>query len=152
MKFKIIALCFILAGFSLHGQEIKLNAPMLTNAGSSLEQNGVNLSKWRLGEVHLIVLQNDSPRELVTADWEIKVFPNPFRKALNLDIQTKTENSFSIAVTDLTGRKVWIKKEKKILRHEVVQFDLSFLVPALYLVTITPKDKHVQSVIKVQKL
>ena len=55
----------MLSGLIANSQEIKLKSSILASAGTNSELRNVNISKWRLGEVHLIVLQKvkfvDSP-------------------------------------------------------------------------------------------
>jgi len=44
-----------------------------------------------------------------------------------------------------------MKEDRMILPYQEIRLDLSFLSPAIYLVSVTPKDKQEQRVIKVQK-
>lgn len=151
MKFKFLIFFFLFSSLLINGQEIKLNSAVLASAGSSSELSDVNISKWRLGEVHLIVLQKDNSNELPASNWEVKSYPNPFTSFINLDFKTKVTEEFTILVTDILGKKQWINEEKTILPNQIIQLDLALLSPALYLVTVIPKDKSVQRVFKIQK-
>lgn len=151
MKRKILILLFVFSAFLLNGQEIKLKSAVVASAGSSRELSTVNISKWRLGEVHLIVLQQDEFNELSEINWNVTSYPNPFRKVLNLEFKTEETAEFSIQVTDIVGKRQWLSEEKTIIPNQVISLDLANLTPAMYLVTVTPKDKKSQRVIKVQK-
>ncbi|NQU54683.1 MAG: T9SS type A sorting domain-containing protein [Bacteroidetes bacterium] len=151
MKRKIMFLLFVFSVFILNGQEIKLNSAVVASAGSNPELSTVNISKWRLGEVHLIVLQRDELNELPEINWNVNLYPNPFRQFLNLDFQTDEILEFTIQVTDIAGKKQWSSEEKTILPNQEISLDLDNLAPATYFVTITQKNKKVQRVIKVQK-
>ena len=151
MKRKIMFLLFIFSVFIMNGQEIKLNSTVVASAGSNQELSTVNISKWRIGEVHLIVLQQDKFNKLPEITWNVNSYPNPFRQFLNLDFQTDEINEFTIQVTDIAGKKQWYSQDKTITPNQVISLNLADLAPAMYLLTITPKDKKVQKVIKVQK-
>lgn len=151
MKLKVLFLLFVFSAFLLNGQEIKLNSAVVATAGSSPEISTVNISKWRLGEVHLIVLQKDELNELSEINWNVTSYPNPFRQFLNLDFETEETNEFTIQVNDITGKKQWLSESRTITPNQVISLNLTKLTPAMYLVTITPKDKKTQRVIKVQK-
>lgn len=151
MKLKILFLLFMFSGFLLSGQEIKINSAVVASAGSSPELSTVNVSKWRIGEVHLIVLQNDEINEMSEINWNVTSYPNPFRQFLNLDFQSEETNEFTIQVNDITGKKQWLSESRTIYPNQVISLNLTKLTPAMYLVSITPKDKKTQRVIKVQK-
>lgn len=151
MKIKFLILLFLFSGLLIKGQEIKLNSAVLASAGNSPELSNVTISKWRLGEVHLIVLQKEKVVDSPENSWTINSYPNPFTKVLNLDFQSEEKNEFTILVTDIQGKKQMYIEQKTILPKEVIQLNLSGLSPALYLVTIIPEDRSFQKVFKVQK-
>ena len=151
MKLKILFLLLIFSAFLLNGQEIKLNYTVVASAGNNPELSTINISKWRLGEVHLIVLQQDELNELSEINWTVSSYPNPFRQFLNLDFQSKETTEFSIQITDITGKEQWFSVDKTITPNQKISLDLAHLTPAMYLVAITPKDNRTQKVIKVQK-
>lgn len=151
MKLKILLILFVFSAYLLNGQEIKLNSAVVATAGSNPELSTVNISKWRLGEVHLIVLQQDGLNEQSEINWNVSSYPNPFRELLNLHFTSEEITEFTIQVTDVTGKKQWLSEEKTIIPNQVVSLDLADLTPALYLVTVTAKDKNMQRIFKVQK-
>ena len=151
MKLKILLIFLVFSTFLINGQEIKLNSAVLASAGSNPELSTINISKWRLGEVHLIVLQKDELNEISEINWNVSSYPNPFRQFLNLDFQSEETTEFSIQVADITGKKQWFSVVKTITPNQVISLDLAQLSPAMYLVTIIPKHKKTLRVIKVQK-
>lgn len=151
MKIKILFLLLIFSVFLLKGQDIKLKTSVVATAGSNQELNTVNISKWRLGEVHLVVLQKSDFKEHSEINWNVISHPNPFNKFLNLDFKTEETTEFTILVTDLSGKKQWFNINKTIDTNQKISLNLAHLSPAIYLVSIIPKDKKTQRVIKVQK-
>ena len=151
MKLKSLLFLFMFSSFLIKGQDIKLKSGVMSSAGSSTELTTVNISKWRIGEVHIIVLQRDKLSDQLASTWDVSSYPNPFSSLLNLSFQTETKNEFTISVTDILGKRQLYTEEKTIMPNEVIQLDLAFLSPALYLITVIPKDKSIQRVFKVQK-
>jgi hypothetical protein len=137
MKLKILMFLFLFSCLHTFGQEIKLNAPVLATAGNDSNPGSVNLSKWMLGEVHLVVLPGDISHEQIIPGWNVKAYPNPFREFLSLDFQTEEKDEFTILITDITGKTTLMKEDRMILPHQEIRFDLSFLTPAIYFVSIT---------------
>ena len=41
--------------------------------------------------------------------------------------------------------------KRMVLPNEVIQLDLAILIPSIYLLSVTPKDKRTQRIIKIQK-
>jgi hypothetical protein len=111
MKIKILMFLMLFSCFCLNGQEIQLKSGVVATAGISDELNAVNISKWRLGEVHLIVLQHDEFNNVTEQGWDITVYPNPVQKVLNLNFLTEESDEFTIQVTDITGKKVLMKQK-----------------------------------------
>lgn len=151
MKLIILFFLFVFSAFLIKGQEIKLNSAMVATAGSNTELSTVNISKWRLGEVHLVVLKQDELNESAEITWNVSSYPNPFKETLNLGFKTEEIAEFTIQVSDITGKKQWLSEEKTITPNQVISLNLANLAPALYLVTVIPKDKKTQRVFKVQK-
>ncbi|NQU52611.1 MAG: T9SS type A sorting domain-containing protein [Bacteroidetes bacterium] len=152
MKLKFLSFFFLFSSLLINGQEIKLKSGVVSSAGSSSsELSAVNISKWRIGEVHLIVLQRDKLNDQLATTWDVSSYPNPFNSLLNLSFQTETKNEFTILVIDILGKRQLYNEEKIIMPNQVIQLDLAFLSPALYLVTVIPKDKSIQRIFKVQK-
>jgi membrane-bound lytic murein transglycosylase len=150
MKYKILIFIFLLSFGITNGQEIKLNSAVVATAGNSNVQNAINISKWRLGEVHLVILQQDELTDF-EAGWKINSYPNPFRNFLNLKFQMEEQGEFSVQVTGMTGTKIWFEKKITALPGQVIQIDLAHLAQGMYLVAVTPQNEKVQQIIKVQK-
>jgi hypothetical protein len=134
MNPKILLLLFLFSAFIVKGQEIKLNSPIIATAGNNPELSAINISKWRIGEVHLIVLNQEKPKVEIESKWSVSSYPNPFIDLLNLDFKTQEINDFTIQVSDILGKKQYYNLEQTILPNQVINFDLSFLSPAMYLV------------------
>jgi len=151
MKLKILFLFFVFSAIFLNGQEIKLNSGIVATAGIGNELNSVNISKWRIGEVHLIILQQEELNKTPDQNWDVISYPNPFKKILNLDFRSERRDEYTIQITDIIGKKVLMNIDKEVLPNEVIKLDLSNLISAIYLVSITPKGKQTKMVIKVRK-
>lgn len=151
MKIKILLFLMLISCFCLYAQEIQLKSGVVATAGVSNELNTVNISKWRLGEVHLIILQNDGFNKATEPVWNIRAYPNPVQKVLSLEFQTEESNEFTIQVTDITGKKVLMNTNRMVLPNGVIQLDLTILRPAIYLVSVTPNNKQTQRILKIRK-
>jgi hypothetical protein len=144
----ILVLCVILA----QGQEIMLNSTLVSDAGINPVINTINISKWRLGETHTIVLPNNTDNIISEQEWDVRSFPNPFKNHLILDFKIQEKTELSIMVTDITGENILLEDDKIFFNHERVSFNLSHLSSAMYLVSVHTKNKKVLKTIKVQKL
>ena len=155
MKFNILLFLIVFSCFSIYGQEIKLNSTTVATAGNNKLKSSnvttVNISKWRLGEVHLIQLQSNDLVDKDDIDWNVKSYPNPVQQELNLEFQTERIGIFAIQLTDISGKSLLNINKRTVLPNEVVKLDLSHLNSAMYLIHIIPESKTVQRVIKIQK-
>ena len=151
MKQKILFLLFLFPAFILNGQEIRLKSAVTVSAGSNTESGSVKISKCKIGKIHQITLNRDEPNELSEFNWDVNCYPNPFSQNLNLNFQTEEINEFTIQVYDITGNIQWFNEEKTISSNQLISFDLAYLPPAIYLISITPKDRKTQQFIKVGK-
>ena len=151
MKLKFLLIMLLLSAAVVYGQEIELKAAVTTSAGGSCQLNSLNISKWRIGQVHTITLKSVELTDIAEPTWGIKPYPNPFESDLSLRFKTEEEGDFIIQVFDIKGQKQWFIDERKILPNEVLSIDLSFLPNALYFLSVMPKNKSVQRVVKIHK-
>ncbi len=133
------------------GQDIRLNAKSVSPSGINLESEDVNLSKWRLGKVYTIVLSKDISPSENGSEWDVKPYPNPFSKSLNLEFNTKTLMEVEIQIIDAEGRKVYDAENRKVLPGQTINLDLTNLAPSLYLLSIISKDQSTRKICKIQK-
>ncbi len=152
MKQKLLLLLFLFGALLIHAQETNLKSTDVVSAESTSERKELNITKWRLGEVHVIVLQQDKPDSPKSFNWNVNTYPNPFTDRLNLQFETDKQGIFAIQLTDLSGKKILYNGNKIIQPNQLVHLDLAFLSPGFYLVTVIPEDNQTQHVIKVQKL
>lgn len=155
MNFKILLFLLFFSFQTSYGQEIKINSPVVATAGNNdtneLNSAPVNISKWRLGEVYLITLPLNNVNKISEPDWQLSIYPNPFRNNLNLDFNTVEKYECTISVTDITGKRNWYIEEKTILPTQIVEIDLSQLKPAMYLLTVVKKNGEKKWISKIQK-
>jgi hypothetical protein len=151
MKLNFLFILLISTMSVTYGQEIELKTAITTSAGGSSDLSNLNISKWRLGQVHTIVFESENIEETTKIKWKVRSYPNPFEKNINLGFITKEEDDYSIKIYDISGKHLWLNEERKILPNQVISLDLSFLPNALYLVMIKPLNAKGQKVFKVQK-
>lgn len=148
----VILLLFLSFSISVClAQEIQLNSPLVATAGNNPAMESVNISKWRIGEVHLIVLQKDNLTLAEENDWKVKSYPNPFSTLINLSFDLKEKGEFFIQVTDISGKKQWMNTKRMVLPNEVLELNLSDLASGMYLLTVMPENQQVKRVMKIQK-
>ena len=124
MKTSILLFISIVICQISFGQEVILNSTIIATAGNnnSAEQNtsSINISKWKIGEVHLIVLQQNKLNRLPETNWDVNSYPNPFKQILNLSFKTEGINDYTIQVTDIAGKKQWLNKNVTITQDELM--------------------------------
>jgi hypothetical protein len=151
MKFCVLfSLVLIIAVFA-KGQDIKLEASILSSAGSTLKSGSVNISKWRLGEVHSVVLQSSNAKPIQEPAWKVNPYPNPFNGSLNLEYLADEKGDFIIEITDITGSTLWVQTQRTIFPNEIIRLDLTSLAPAMYLLKMIPNNKGIQQTFKIVK-
>lgn len=151
MKLLILPLLLLFLGSTLKAQEIKLNAPIMATAGFGTDSESVSISQWRIGEVHLIVLDQKDKHEL-TKTWEVSAYPNPFTESINIQFDLSEQNEMLIQVTDLTGKKQLLGTKRLVVPEQVVQLDLSDLASGMYLLSVVPENRKTAQVMKIQKM
>lgn len=154
MKKIVTLLVTLMIGFAAYAQKVEVNAAVVTTAGNNDSKENatlVNISKWRLGEVYIVTL----PQEEITRDLEseskIDVFPNPFTNLLKLNFKIQQPSEFTIAITDMAGKRTWYTQDKVIQPQQLLELHLEELDPAIYLLTVSPKNTDIHWVTKIQK-
>lgn len=147
---------FLLLFFSFQtivGQEIELNSPVVATAGNNNKMNEkispVNIAKWRIGEIYAVTLPEAN--EILLKENQLKVFPNPFRNEVNLELKTEVSGVYTLLITDLAGRQQFYNKEKTIIAGQNLKLDLSYLSPAMYVLTLRQPENDTQWMVKIQK-
>lgn len=147
----IILLLFTFLASS--GQKLTVNAPLVATTGNksaeTTKNEPVNISKWRLGEIYLLTLPETALENM--ADSELKVYPNPFRNQLNLELKTDITADYQLLITDMSGKQQFYNDEKTIVPGQTLQIDLAYLSPAMYVLTLVPADQKSQWMVKIQK-
>lgn len=154
MKLNLLIFILFFPAVLVYGQQIQLKSAEVATAGSATNGESVNIPKWRIGQVHLVVFNGSEllpVSDPESASWNVKAYPNPFTENLNLKIASNETKEFSIGITDVSGKKNWLKEKRTVRPGEEVSLDLKFLSPAMYMVILSPVGENVQKVIKVQK-
>lgn len=151
MKIVLFILMCTFSASILIAQEIQFNSPLVATAGSNESIESVNISKWRIGEVHLIVLQQDNLTLAEENDWKVTTYPNPFSTLINLAFDLKDKGEFFIQVTDISGKKQLVNTKRMVFPKEVLELDLSNLASGMYLLTVMPENQQAKRVMKIQK-
>lgn len=147
----LIIFLFCFSNF-IQAQDLKLSSAIAPSAGQIINNNPINLSKWQIGEIHLVVLQSQNGTCNSGANWDISAFPNPFAEYCNLKIKTTEKGDFSIQVTDVLGENRLSKVATTVISTQVIKLDLKFLAPGVYFISVTNEDQNLKQVIKVQKI
>jgi len=157
MKSQLIIL-FFLCSVMTYGQEIILSSKIVATSGANRNFNTVNISQWKLGEVHQLTFGENtvtkSESNITTAGisgWDVTSYPNPFTDDLNLNFQTDKEMKVAIQVIDLNGKKVFEQNGRPVLNGQVINLQLGNLVTGTYLVSVIPENDKIFKVFKVQK-
>lgn len=151
---KLLFLFFLLLFFvpGISAQEIQLNAPLMATAGSGTNAESVSISKWRLGEVHLIVLDQREKQDLASTAWKVAAYPNPCTESINVQFYLTESNEMMIQVTDLTGKKQLVSARQLVSPGQTVFLDLSHLASGMYLLSVLPTNEKAAQIMKIQKM
>ena len=152
MKLKIILLASLLiVVYSLNAQTTYLPSAIFPSAGANTNTGGINISKWRLGEVHIVTL-NATEIKMEPVGWKVSVYPNPAKETLYISFQAESKNEFSFEITNLEGKRLVTKKSVPVIPGSKTEIDISHLASGLYLLSIIPTGKEFVQVAKFQKL
>lgn len=149
---KTLLLFYVLFSSSfLFSQQAINKSSIASAAGVQADVRAVNITKWSLSEIPLVVLQEGATAELGTQNWKATVYPNPFVSNLTIQIETTRIQVFLIELRDLSGRKILISSQEVIEKKQSLGFDLGKLPPAIYLLSVLSKEEQSAQVIKIQK-
>lgn len=151
MKYAILLFLVVLSAPMLFSQDLKLQSDMVASGGIHGVASEVNLSKWRLGEVHQVILQQKENSPLELNPWEVSAYPTPFNRFLYVSFKSDQILHLNILVTNLQGQKQLHQVKKSLQPNQTLQLDLDFLVPQVYLLTIVSTDKQYSKTVKIQK-
>ncbi|NOY38018.1 MAG: T9SS type A sorting domain-containing protein, partial [Chlorobi bacterium] len=136
-------------------------------AGAYLSNGNVSVS-FTLGEVAVTTLRGSNliltqgfqqPFELdvgtavqnLPVNWAVEAYPNPVTEYLNIRFSLEKEEDFILQVTDLSGRKLIVKRLFRVAPGQVEQLDLTGFSPGIYLVSVTSSDRKIMRMYKVEK-
>ncbi len=72
----------------------------------------------------------------VNAFETLRVYPNPFNEAVNIDLTVKTNISITVQITDISGKTMEIKKVDLIVGNNNIRFETGHLNNGMYLLSI----------------
>jgi len=87
------------------------------------------------------LIYTDSEDFPVSNDNRISVFPNPFDKYLNINLEHDPRGDILIKISNAEGKAVW---EKLLKGEKLYKLDVDFLKPGMYVIEVT-NDKHTQT-------
>ena len=149
---KILLLVYLfLTSLLVFSQQDISKSSIASSAGGQVETNTINISKWSLNEIPLVILQKKNNSSLNEQEWRVSAFPNPFADILHLRFETKAEQAFVIELTDLSGKKLWTSSCKTIVNSQTLEIALNDLPPATYLLSISSQTDETVQIMKVQK-
>lgn len=152
MKTKVLNLFCMFLSLHLVGQNVQVSSAIVGPSGISEEVKTINISKWQLGQVYQIVLNDSYDNNDATFDGEVTVYPNPTFNIANLKFKMPERAEFEIKVTDITQKEIFSKFTRSVDPEEVLQIDVSKLMPAIYLLKIYSLDGKKTSIQKIVKI
>jgi hypothetical protein len=162
-KSLLFILVLLYFGLFSYSQDVQFSPAVTSSGGSSPSSFAVNLSRWRIGEIHVVTFPSDAPSlkqaevasTLLTHDppddWSVSVYPNPVSNRLKICFETNNSGEFAFEITDITGRKLFSQKAKHILPGQVTEIDFSGYAPNLYLLSIIPSGELDRKLFKITK-
>jgi len=162
MKELLLLFLFILSPWIFSfSQDVQFASAVISAGGGSVSTHEINLTRWRIGEVHVVTFTNQeiSQKQAVIpflpdepeSGWSVYVYPNPFSKLLKIRFDTEETRQFAFEISDMTGRKLIAENARLIIPGQVEELDLSELTPAMYLLKVIPTLKENPRFFKITK-
>jgi len=153
MKKALFTIFIVILGFSTLAQEVQFPPSVLSGGGGSIENNAINISRWRLSQVHVITLPDDaSLHEALMLDDLITLYPNPVDDFLNIEFQMEDPMDFTIRIADVLGRTHVIQVQETVIPMQVLELNMSEFLPAMYLLFIESSDRLIRKTFPIQKI
>ena len=119
----------ILAKIGLNANKISA----IANTTEALFPNGTVFEKWGVwfatGERELV-----SAEEIDLADWNGKIYPNPFSQNLTLSLESEKAETIQIKVFDLLGKSVFETTQDLNIGENTTELSLGHLISGTYFV------------------
>ena len=142
----------VILGLPMLAQDISFPSAIVSAGGSTGDENPVNLSRWRIGQVHVLTIPIDQSTRENDLDWNVTVFPNPVHDFLQLEFELPETRDLFLKVTDIAGRVIFIQEARPFITGSISELNMSKYPPALYLLQISSPDLKSQRVLRIQKL
>ena len=164
MKKQLVFL-FLICTAALNAQPY-LSPQVISSAGETLDNGTISLS-YTLGELAITTLEAGSlvltqgfqqpldigtyAPETLELDWQVKAWPNPVNRELNLQINQDIKEDIIVETFDLMGRLHLSTKIEKLLPYDIHTLDVSGLDKGVYIIKIRTEDYSLQKIVKIQK-
>ena len=163
---KTVVLSFMFLVFWNFSFSQSLSPTLISSAGAYVEGGDISLS-YSVGEIAVTTLTTDNlvltqgfhqPQltgtgmpDKVELDWKVNAFPNPVQDRLNISIRLGKPVELNLAIIDLTGKKILIKKLGRIPTNFDHSIDFSGFANGIYFLKIQTTDKRYSRIIKILK-
>lgn len=152
MKKVLLAILIVILGLPMLAQDISFPSAIVSAGGGTGDGNTVNLSRWRIGQVHVLTIPVDQLTMENDMDWNVLAYPNPVKDALQLEFELPESREFFLKVTDASGRVVFLQEARPFIDGYNTEIDMSKYPSALYLLQVSSPDLKSQRVLRIQKL
>ena len=165
MKKQLVFLLIICTAVLLQAQP-SLSPQVISSSGDYLDNGTISIS-YTLGELAIATLEAGSlvltqgfqqplqigtfTRETPDMNWQVKAWPNPVLKELNLQISSEIQKDLFIETFDLSGRLHLSQKIETPISSEPYTLDFSGLDLGVYFVKIRTADYSMLEIVKIQK-
>ena len=152
MKKVLLTMLIVILGLPLLAQEISFPSAIVSAGGGTGDGNPVNLSRWRIGQVHVLTIPIDQSTRENDLDWNVTVYPNPVKDFLHLEFELPETRELFLKITDVAGRVFFIQEPRPFEIGSNAELNMSKYPPALYLLQISSPDLKAQKIFRVQKI
>ncbi len=77
----------VILGLPVLAQDISFPSAIVSAGGGTGDGNPVNLSRWRIGQVHILSIPSSESALETNLDWNITAYPNPVHDFLQLEFE-----------------------------------------------------------------
>jgi len=154
MRKLILTILIVILGLPMMAQDIRFPTAIVSAGGSSVEGSSASLSRWRIGQIHVLTLpEATSLKERnEVLDWKITIYPNPVNDILYLEFELPEARELTLKITDVAGRIILYQEAQSYVDGSSLELNMAPYDPALYLLQIISSDLTCHKVYRIQKL
>ena len=157
-KLLLFSILLFFTGITLLGQEVQFPPAVISAGGSNSGTSPVVITRWRIGGINILTFPTplksatfEPIPDGLSADWSVKVYPNPVSDLLRVEFEVAQRSEYIIELLEMTGRKLFVKKTGMVFSGYSGEIDMTGYVSGIYLLRVWPDDQSGQRIFKINR-